>query len=165
MKKTIDHDIRYSDLSDEEFLLKWMSDEEINKWFVVKTESEIKPFVSNWIGFSKFKASLTATISGVPCGIGTLFLMPYKKIAHQCFFQVVVDRKHQNKGIGKSLIKNLINLSKNYFKHELIYADIFSKCLIEKILIDLGFEKFAQQEGYVFENNVYKDRICYGLIF
>ena len=165
MKETVDFDIRYSKVSDDKFLLKWMSDESINKWFPVKTESEIKPFVKNWVGYSKFKASLTAVVNDVPCGIGALFLMPYKKICHQCFFQVAVDEKYQNKGIGKSLVKNLINLSKNYFKHELIYADIFEGCLIEKILVDLGFEKFAQQKDYVFENNTYKDRICYGLVF
>ena len=163
--KEIEHDIRYSEYADEKFLLEWMSNEAIRKWFPVETEKEIKPYVKNWIGFSKFKSSLTATVEKVPCGIGTLFLMPYKKICHQCFFQVVVDSKYQNKGIGRSLVKNLINLSKNYFKHELIYAEIFEGCLIEKILVDFNFEKFAQQKDYVFENNAYKDRTCYELIF
>ena len=165
MKKEIIHDIRYTHPSDEKFLLSWFSDKQISKWFPVQEESEITPFVKNWVGFSKFKSSLTATIDDVPCAIGTLFLMPYKKIAHQCFFYLVVEKNYQNMGIGKSLIKNLINLSKNYFSHEQIYAEIFDGCQLENLLLFLGFKECARQKGYVFEDNSYKDRICFELLF
>ena len=48
--------------------------------------------------FAAGAASLTATINHVPCGIGTLFLMPYKKVAHHCLFKLIVDPHWQRKG-------------------------------------------------------------------
>jgi GNAT superfamily N-acetyltransferase len=165
VSKVVEHDIRYTQVDDEKFLFEVLSDKKINRWFPVSNKAEIRPFVRNWIGFHKFRSSLTATVKDIPCGIGTLFLMPYKKICHQCFFYLVVDSNHQNKGIGKSLVKNLINLSKNYFNHEQLYVEIFEGCVIEKLLIALDFKKFVEQKGYVMEGQIYKSRICYELIF
>jgi len=149
MKQELDHDIRYSYFSDEKYLLSWLSKKNALKWLIVQKKDEIQSFVRNWIGFSKFQASLTATIDNIPCGIGTLFLMPYKKIAHLCFFNLIVDEKYQRQGIGKSLIKNLIHLSKDYFRHEQIYAELVSGCPLEKVLLNFNFKEFARQEGYI----------------
>ena len=47
-------------------------------------EIEIDDAVNRWIGFSRYKCSLTATIDNVPCGLVTLYLQPYRRLAHQC---------------------------------------------------------------------------------
>ena len=117
--------MRYSQLEDEEYLLQWMQDPDNLQWFPMKTQKEIKQTVHNWIGFYRFKASLTATIDNKPCGIITLFFMPYRKVAHQSSFYLIVDKKYRNRGIGFSLMKNLINLSKNYFYLESLQAEIY----------------------------------------
>ena len=51
--------------------------------------------------------------------------MPYKKVAHHCLFKIVVDPKHQRKGIGRALLKNLKHLAKTYFHLELMHIEVF----------------------------------------
>lgn len=155
----LDHEIRYSTLDDEQYLVKWLSDVENSQWFPVSTEQEIKDWSKNWIGFSKFKSSLTATVENIPYSIGTLFLMPYRKVAHQCLFYMIVDKNYRGQGIGFSMLKNLLNLAKNYFHLELIYAEVFEKCPILPLMAKLNFETFAIQDNFVHDAEGYKQRI------
>lgn len=158
-------DIRYSEIADEPYLKKWLLEKESQKWFPVSDESEVNSMCRNWIGFSKFRASLTATMEGIPCGIGTLFLMPYQKVAHHTMFHLIVDPEKRKQGVGSSLMKNLINLSKNYFRHELMYAEIYEGCLLAPILDTLGFEKIATQEGFVKEDDHFLNKVFYQHLF
>src|SRR3990167_3604266 len=113
-------DLRYTQLTDGADLKKWLLDPQINRWFPVSSEKEIEDGAHVWASFSRYSCSLTATLDGVPCGVGTLFLMPYKKVAHHCLFKLIVDPLHQRHGIGFSILKNLKNLAKNYFRLEMI---------------------------------------------
>ncbi len=151
-------DIRYSRLEDEKFLLQWLQEPDNLQWFPMKTQKEIKQTARNWIGFAKFNGSLTATINNKPCGIVTLFFMPYRKVAHQSSFYLLVDKKYRNKGVGFSLLKNLINLSKNYFRLESLQAEIYEGCPIENLLKTFGFTSFAYQEKFIKDEKGYKAR-------
>ena len=66
-------DIRYSDLSDAKPLLSWIKPPETAIWYPPESEADQESFVRNWIGFSKFRASLTATYKQVPIGVVTIF--------------------------------------------------------------------------------------------
>src|SRR3990167_1597264 len=101
------YDIRFSELDDLAALTQWFSQPNACDDFPFDSE-EKEDALKNWIGFSKFKASLTGTIEGTPCSIGTLFLMPYKKVAHHCSFYLIVDPLHRRRGIGTSMIRNLL---------------------------------------------------------
>jgi len=158
------YDIRYTQLTDIAPLREWVSVPEILHWFPMANEKEIEDAIQCWIGFCRYASSLTTTIDGVPCGIGTLFLMPYKKVAHHCLFKMVVDPKHQRKGIGSSLLKNLQHLAKSFFKIELMHIEIFAGNPIEHILKKFHFQEFARQERYVKDKERYYTRIlmeCY----
>jgi putative acetyltransferase len=98
-------------------------------------------------------------VDGVPCGVGTLFLMPYRKVAHHCLFKLVVDPKFQGKGIGTSLLKNLKHLAKNYFHLELIHIEVFEGNPILRLLMQNGFHEFSRQEKFVKDNGVYLSRV------
>ena len=149
--------IRYSDeKNDGKYLFEWLSDKENLKWFPMETKDEIYKSSKNWIGYSRYKASLTALIKDKPVGIATLFLMPYKKVAHHAMFYLIVDRKHQRQGIGASLLKNTLNLAEKYFKLESVHAEIFENCPIEILLKKNGFEQFAYQKDFMqFEDKSY----------
>jgi RimJ/RimL family protein N-acetyltransferase len=154
--------IRYSHLSDEKYLKKWLELKECERWFPMSGKNENDISAKNWIGFSKYKASLTATLFSNPCAIGTLFLMPYKKVSHQTMFYIIVDPKHWRKGIGSSLLKNLVNLAKNYFHLESINCEVFEGCSLIPLLKKSNFEQFAYQEKYVkTDNNNYLSRILF----
>ncbi|MGC1878177.1 MAG: GNAT family protein [Rhabdochlamydiaceae bacterium] len=152
-------DIRYTYVTDTPYLRDWLLDPEVQKWFPVSEEKEIEDAIQCWIGFSRYSSSLTATLAGTPCGIGTLFLMPYRKVAHHCIFKIVVDPKHQRKGIGTSLLKNLKHLAKNYFHLDLIHIEVFEGNPFIHLLKKFDFHEFARQDRFVKDKEGYKGRV------
>jgi RimJ/RimL family protein N-acetyltransferase len=155
------YDIRYTYVSDMPYLRDWLNHPDTLHWFPMDQEKEIEDAVQCWIGFSRYSSSLTATMDGVPCAIGTLFLMPYQKVTHHCLFKMIVDPKYQRKGIGSSLLKNLKHLAKQYFRLELMHIEVFEGNPIVHLLHQSDFHKFARQERYVKENGKYLARILY----
>lgn len=141
-------DIRFSTQEDLIFLQKWFSDpsscDDFPFNFTEKDEA-----LKNWIGFAKYKASLTGTLNDVPCAIGTLFLMPYKKVAHHCSFYLMVDPEQRRKGIGSSMIRNLLNLAKTRFRLENVHVEIYEPSPLLSVLLKLGFKLFVRQENYL----------------
>lgn len=152
-------DIRYTYVTDITYLRQWVKDPKILQWFPMSTEKEIEDSLQCWVGFARWSSSLTATINHVPCGVATLFLMPYKKVAHHCIFKVVVDPKWQRKGIGFSLMKNLKHLAKNYFRLEMINTEVFEGNPLIELLKKHDFYEFARQEKYIKEKGQYLSRI------
>lgn len=141
-------DIRFSELDDIAYLSSWLSYPGACDDFPFTFE-EKDDAIRNWIGFSKYKASLTGTIDGNVVAIGTLFLMPYKKVAHHCSFYLIVDPEHRRKGIGTSLVRNLLHLAKSRFRLEGLYAELFLPCALETVLTRLDFHPFAKQDDFV----------------
>src|ERR1700730_11593463 len=92
-------EMRYSDLSDGKYLKQWLLDPTVARWFPMYDEVEIDDAVSRWIGFSRYKCSLTAVLNGVPVGLTTLYLQPYKKLAHQCELGIIVGGDNRGKGV------------------------------------------------------------------
>ena len=154
-----DFDIRFSNINDLGYLQKWLKVEGMLHWFPPSDEGELENFANIWMSFSRYHASLTAIHKNVPVGIGTLYLMPYRKVAHQCMFQIIVDPSYQRQGIGRSLIKNLKHLAKNRFHLELMHVEILDENPIIPLLKSLDFTEFARQEKFVKENGAYYPRI------
>lgn len=142
------YDIRFSEIDDLGYLSLWMSFPNACDPFPFDQE-EKEEALKNWVGYSKYRASLTGMIDGVPCAIGTLFLMPYRKVAHQASFYVVVDPEHRRKGIGTSLVRNLVHLAKTRFRLESLYVEIYPPNPLEGILQRQGFLEFARQDDFV----------------
>ena len=152
-------DIRYTNLLDSPYLREWLYSPGMLHWFPMSDEKELEDAARIWIGFSRFSASLTATANNIPCGIGTLFLMPYRKVAHHCLFKLIVDPKFQRKGVGTSLLKNLKHLAKNYFKLELMHTEMFEGNPLIGLLKKYDFHEYAKQEKYGKEGDQYFARI------
>jgi RimJ/RimL family protein N-acetyltransferase len=140
-------DIRYSTLDDLSFLQEMFEEESSLDPFPFG-QREKDEALKNWIGFSRFKASLTAVINGEPCAVGTLFLMPYKKVAHHCSFYLIVDPEHRQKGIGTSMVKNLLHLAKNRFRLDGVNVELYEPSPLLSILERERFTLFVRQENY-----------------
>ena len=143
------YDIRYSDIADGESIKKWLSDKETSPWYPPETESDIEVFIRNWIGFSKYKASLTATYKGEPAGVATIYLMPYIKVAHVCMVYFVVDPLLRRRGVGVSLLRNIKNLAKSRFKLESMHCEVFDGAPCMSVLEKCGFKAIIRQEEFV----------------
>ena len=148
-------DIRYSELEDLAYLQEWFSEPSSCDEYPFGFD-EREDALKNWVGFSRFKASLTGIVDNRPCGIATLFLMPYKKVMHQCSFYCMVDPQHRRKGVGLSLIRNILHLAKNRFRLEGVYAEVFQPM---PILEKLDFHLFARQENYIKIDGCFRPRL------
>jgi RimJ/RimL family protein N-acetyltransferase len=146
-------DIRYTDLSDGRYLKQWLLDPTIGRWFPVHDEAEIDDAVHRWVGFSRYKCSLTAVKNGEPCGLATLYLQPYRKLAHQCEFGIIVGKGYRGQGIGTSLLKNLIHLASDKFKIELLHLQVYSENPAIRLYERFGFKEFGRQNHWIKESD------------
>ena len=153
-------EIRLSEERDGKFLMEWLQDEGSERWFPMATDMEYDDAVQRWIGFHRYKCSLTAEMNGVPCGIATLFLQPYKKIAHQCEFGICVGEDFRGLGVGTQLLKNLMALAKDRFNIELLHLQVYAENPAIRLYRRLGFREFGRQTHWIKEEGgVYVGRI------
>lgn len=146
-------DMRYTEVGDAPFLRDWLLDPSNAKWFPMDDPIEIDDAVSRWIGFYRYRCSLTATMDGVPCGMATLYLQPYRKLAHQCEFGIIVAPNHRNKGIGSDLIKNITHLAKDQFKIELLHLQVYADNPAVHLYERFGFKEFGNQTHWIKERD------------
>ena len=161
MTQTPDFDLRYTLFSDEQDLILWLKQKANKKWFPVQEDKEIQFLAKNWINSANVRSSLTATLDNKPIGMATVFLMNYRKTRHQAMFYIIVDEKYQNQGIEHSLLRNVINLAKNYLDLESIYIEIFEGSPLVEVLENLAFVFFARQPYFVKQDNTYLARLLY----
>jgi putative acetyltransferase len=146
-------EMRYTEFSDAPYLKEWLSDPQVTHWFPMDDNVEIDDGVNRWIGFARYRCSLTALLNGVPCGIATLFLQPYRKLAHQCEFGIIVSPQYRDQGIGSDLIKNIIHLGRDYFKIELLHLQVYAKNPAVNLYKRFGFQEFGHQKHWIKERN------------
>lgn len=135
--------IRFSTLDDTAQLIKWLSEPDILRWFPMYNEKESEDAAKIWISYTKYNSVLTALWDNKPCGIANLYLQPYKKLAHQCLFAVIVDEKYRNKGIGTHLMKELIKLAKERFHLEFLHLEVYEGNPAFSLYERLGFQQYC----------------------
>lgn len=146
-------EIRYTELSDGKYLREWLHEPGVLRWFPMADDVEIDDAVSRWVGFSRYRCSLTAVKDGIPCGIATLYLQPYRKLAHQCEFGIIVGGNNRNLGIGTLLINALAHLAKETFKIELLHLQVYADNPAKRLYSRLGFKEFGNQVGWIKESD------------
>lgn len=152
-------EIRYTDPSDAKYLKEWLSEPGILRWFPMFDEVEIDDAVMRWIGFHRYKCSLTAVRNGIPCGLTTLYLQPYRKLAHQCEFGIIVGGGNRGFGIGGLLLKNLMHLAKENFRIELLHLQVYAENPAMRLYRRFGFREFGRQTHWIKDNGVFVGRV------
>jgi ribosomal protein S18 acetylase RimI-like enzyme len=145
--------IRFSEMSDAKYMIKWLDDEKILHWFPMSTKAEIEDSVNVCMGYVKYKAILTAEYKKVPCGIACLYLQGFKKFAHQCLFVIVLDQQYRQKGIGTELMKELMVLAKERFGIEILHLEVYDTNPAVSFYEKLGFVKYGYQKNFVKEKD------------
>ena len=153
------YDLRFTTTADGEVVKKWLQDTSVQRWYPPSAEVDIESFVRNWIGFSRYRASLTATYNEEMIGVSTIFLMPYIKVAHLCMMYLIVDPKYQRRGVGNSLIRNIKHLAKNRFKLESMHCEVWEGCPLIGLLKKNGFKEILRQENFVKLDDGLRSRI------
>lgn len=152
-------EIRYTEESDGKYMREWLLDPEISRWFPMANALEVDDAVARWISFYKYKCSLTAVFHGVPCGIATLYLQPYRKLAHQSEFGIIVGKGFRNIGVGGHLLRMLMRLAKEQFHVELLHLQVYAENPAMRLYKRLGFREFGRQNCWIKEEDAYVGRI------
>jgi len=142
-------DLRFSTTTDETNVKQWLYEPDVRLWYPPSSEADVDVFVRNWIGFSRYKASLTAIYKDEVIGVATIFLMPYIKVAHLCMMYMVVDPKYQRKGVGTALLRNIKHLAKTRFRIESMHCEVWEGSPIIGLFDKLDFKTVVQQENFV----------------
>lgn len=158
-------DIRYTVAEDSDFLEEWLSFPGMLHYFTMEDPEEVVEMIRIWMGFVRFKSSITATYKGKPCGIATIVLMPYIKLIHQSMAYIIVDPLMQKQGVGTALIRNLDHLAQNYFRLERMHYEVYGDTSLIRILRKLGYEELFKQERYLKEDETYIPRIVLEKVF
>lgn len=142
-------EVRYTEPEDGKYLKNWLMDPSVKMWFPMADEVEIDDAVMRWIAFYRYKCSLTITLDGVPCGIATLYLQPYRKLSHQCEFGIIIGTEYRNKGIGSYLMSSIMHLAKEKFHVELLHLQVYAENPAINLYKRFGFKEFGRQDGWI----------------
>lgn len=152
--------IRLAQDDDAKYLTKWLTDQEILKWFPMCNKLEIEDAVRIWMSYIKYESVITAEVDGVPCGNALLYIQTYKKLAHQSLFAIIVAKEMRSKGIGTALIKELIRMGKEKFKLKTIHLEVYSGNPAQKLYERLGFVKYGVHKKFLKDlDGKYYDKI------
>ncbi len=153
-------EFRYTQNSDSKHLKRWLMDPTVARWFPMADEVEIDDAVNRWVGFSRYHCSITALMDSEPCGLSTLYLQPYKKLAHQCEFGIIMAPELRGQGIGTQLLLTLIDLAKKQFKIELLHLQVYAENPAIRLYERFGFREFGRQNEWIKElDGSYRGRI------
>ena len=152
--------VRYTEPEDAPHLQSWLMQPSTQRWFAMSDEVEVNDSVQRWISFCRYKCSLTALCNGTPCGIATLYLQPYKRLAHQCEFGIVVGKEFRGQKVGEFLLNSLMDLAKNTFDVELLHLAVYGDNPAIRLYRRMGFREFGRQTRWLKNNNgSYSQRI------
>ncbi len=144
---------------DAPYLLRWLSDPKILRWFPMFDAREIEDAVRIWIGYSKIEAGITALYHSEPCGMANLYIQPYKKLAHTCLFSIIVSEEMRGKGVGKQLLDHLMKYAKEKFKIEILHLEVYEGNPAKHLYERAGFKEFGCQTHFIKENGKYIPKI------
>jgi RimJ/RimL family protein N-acetyltransferase len=152
-------EVRFTEPGDGKYLKEWLMEPGVLRWFPMEDEIEIDDAVVRWIAFHRYKCSLTITKDGIPCGIATLYLQPYKKLIHQCEFGIIVGEGFRNAGIGSYLMNSIMHLAKENFKIELLHLQVYAENPAMRLYSRFGFKEFGRQDAWIKEKDKYVGRV------
>lgn len=146
-------EVRYTIPEDGFYLKEWLADRDGGQWFPIDGEMELDDAVVRWISFHRFHCGITVLKDKIPCGIATLYLQPYGKLAHQCEFGIIVDKKYRQQHVGSFLMSCLIHLAKEKFNIDILHLQVYANNPAIKFYHKFGFKEFGRQENWIKEED------------
>ncbi len=158
-KKTPPWIFRPTSMEDASHLMQWLSDPAVLQGFPMIDMKEVEDAVRIWVSYSRIQAGLTVELNDEPCGMANLYIQPYKKLAHTCLFSIIIKEEYRGKGLGSTLLRNLMKLAKHRFGIEILHLEVYQGNPAKKIYERLGFKEFGSQSHFIKENGKYLSKI------
>ncbi|MBI2742581.1 MAG: GNAT family N-acetyltransferase [Chlamydiales bacterium] len=151
--------IRITEPEDSEHLKSWLFEPGVLRWFPMFDEREVEDAVRIWVSYAKHEACFTIECDGVPCGVANLYLQPYKKLAHQSLFAIIVSEKFRNKGIGTTLLTYLIKVAKEKFNLEILHLEVYEGNPAIHLYRRMGFVQYGVETHFIRDSGEYISKI------
>jgi putative acetyltransferase len=151
--------LRFGVQEDANLIIEWVQQPGVLRWFPLFDLREIEDAARIWISNIKYNSVLTALWDGQPCGIATLYLQPFRKLAHQCLFAIIVDEKFRGKGVGTRLLSDLEKLAKEQFHIELLHLEVYEGNPAIHLYQRLGFIQYGYHRHFIKQNGEYLGKI------
>jgi len=151
--------VRLATDDDAAVLQEWLSDPATAHCFPCGEPEEIVESAKRWIGMHKEKAALVAEEGAQVVAIAVLYLQTEVQLVHQALHIVVVDPKRRREGIGRRFMEHVMRHAKQELGLELLHAEATSDTEGIPFFRSLGFEIFAEQEGWIKEGDTYYGRV------
>lgn len=152
-------EVRLAKIEDQSYLLKWLSDPSVLRWFPMSNEREIADAVRIWMSYISQKAVLTAVYQGEPVGSANLYLQSFAKLAHHSLFAIIIEKSMRGKGVGTALLKELIRLAKESFHLEFLYLEVYEGNPAIGLYKKLGFREIGKHTHFIKEGDKYYSKI------
>lgn len=141
-------------------LKEWLLDPQAAAYFPMLEPAEIEDAANRWVGFSRYRCSLTALVDETPAGICTLYLQPYRKLMHQSEFGIIVAPQLRGRGVGSLLLKEIFEMAKRDFSIELLHLQVYAGNPAIRLYERWGFSEFGRQAQWIKEvSGAYQARI------
>jgi len=155
-----DMKIRDSIAEDKKYLIQWLNDPKILRWFPMCNYREILDAATIWMSYIEKNGVFTAVIDNTPVGIANLYVPMYKRLEHQCLFAIIVDEKYRNKGIGSALLKELIKQARERFHIEMLHLEVYKGNPAIRLYERFGFIQYGIHKRFFKEiSGEYLDKI------
>lgn len=152
--------IRLAQEEDTVYLKEWLLDPTVLMWFPMENEREVDDSIRIWKGYIPLKGCYTATLEGRPVGMSNLYLSPFKKLAHQALFSIVVEEKSRGKGIGTALLAHVMQSAKKDHQIQLLHLEVYEGNPAIGLYQKLGFEMYGKHPKFLKMSDRYIDKIC-----
>lgn len=149
---------------DAPYLMQWLSDPKILRWFPMFDAREIEDSVRIWIGYSRIESGITAEWNSEPCGMANLYIQPYKKLKHTCLLSIIVKEEMRGKGIGKAMMEQLMKHAKEKFKIEVLHLEVYEGNPAQHLYERMGFKQFGYQSRFIKEDGKYNGKFFMQII-
>ncbi|MFY7842582.1 MAG: GNAT family N-acetyltransferase [Rhabdochlamydiaceae bacterium] len=150
---------RKTTMEDRPYLISWLDDPDILKWFPMTNRAEIEDSVNFWMHHMAIGACLTACIDEKPCGFANLYIPSLKRLAHQCLLAIIVDPFKRGQGIGSSLMDEIAHLAKVSFKIEILHLEVYENNPAISLYQRKGFIKYGEHPRFIKIENQYMSKI------
>ncbi len=145
-------EVRFTEEKDGKYWGEWLLETDVLRFYPMENAKEREESVKRMVSFAKYKAALTAVYEGEVAGIAYVNLHPYRKIAHQALFTIIVGEKFRGKGIGRKLLEHLEALCRDTFRLESLHLEVYEGNPAVRLYRRMGYREFGYQGQWIRES-------------
>ena len=141
------------------FLLQWMSDPQISRWFPMAGIKEVEDSVRIWMEYATKEQGITAVWNGTPCGMAVIYVQPFQRLKHTCLLSILVDEQYRNLGVGTALMEELEKLARDIHHIEILHLEVYEGNPAQHLYERRGFTSYGIHPHFAKEETGYRAKI------